>query len=82
MDALVVAHLSVARVAEGLVSRGTPLKPMGRRADRPAGHVLVATRDAVIARKERRHPSDQLRISAVDEHRVTAFATRTGGPVT
>jgi hypothetical protein len=38
----------------------------------------------VIARKERPHPGAQLRITDVDGHRVTAFATntRTGGPGT
>jgi hypothetical protein len=38
----------------------------------------------VIARKERPHPGAQLRITDVDGHRVTAFATntRTGGPAT
>ena len=38
----------------------------------------------VIARKERPHPGAQLRITDVDGHRVTAFATNTttGGPGT
>jgi len=38
----------------------------------------------VIARKERPHPGAQLRITDIDGHRVTAFATntRTGGPGT
>jgi hypothetical protein len=38
----------------------------------------------VIVRKERPHPGAQLRITDVDGHRVTAFATntRTGGPAT
>jgi len=38
----------------------------------------------VIARKERPHPGAQLRITDVDGHRVTAFATntKTGGPAT
>jgi hypothetical protein len=38
----------------------------------------------VIARKERPHPGAQLRITDVDGHRITAFATstRTGGPGT
>jgi len=38
----------------------------------------------VIVRKERPHPGAQLRITDVDGHRVTAFATntRTGGPGT
>jgi hypothetical protein len=38
----------------------------------------------VIARKERPHPGAQLRITDVDRHRVTAFATSThpGGPGT
>jgi hypothetical protein len=38
----------------------------------------------VIARKERPHPGAQLRITDVDGHRVTAFATntRSGGPGT
>src|SRR3954454_15309901 len=31
----------------------------------------------VVARKERPHPSAQLRITDVDGHRVTAFATNT-----
>src|SRR5674476_829766 len=36
----------------------------------------------VIVRKERPHPGAQLRITDVDGHRVTAFATNTttGGP--
>jgi Transposase DDE domain group 1 len=38
----------------------------------------------VIVRKERPHPGAQLRITDVDGHRVTAFATntKTGGPAT
>lgn len=38
----------------------------------------------VIARKERPHPGAQLRITDIDGHRVTAFATntRSGGPGT
>jgi hypothetical protein len=38
----------------------------------------------VIVRKERRQPGAQLRITDVDGHRVTAFATNTatGGPAT
>jgi len=38
----------------------------------------------VIARKERPHPGAQLRITDIDGHRVTTFAssTRTGGPGT
>jgi len=38
----------------------------------------------VIVRKERPHPAAQLRITDVDGHRVTAFATntKTGGPDT
>ena len=38
----------------------------------------------VIVRKERPHPGAQLRITDVDGHRITAFATntRTGGPAT
>jgi hypothetical protein len=38
----------------------------------------------VIVRKERPHPEAQLRITDVDGHRVTAFATNTttGGPAT
>jgi hypothetical protein len=38
----------------------------------------------VIVRKERPHPGAQLRITDVDGHRITAFATntKTGGPAT
>ena len=38
----------------------------------------------VIARKERPHPGAQLRITDIDGHRITVFATntRTGGPRT
>ena len=38
----------------------------------------------VIVRKERPHPGAQLRITDIDGHRITAFATntRTGGPRT
>jgi len=38
----------------------------------------------VIVRKERPHPGAQLRITDVDGHRITAFATNTatGGPTT
>jgi hypothetical protein len=60
-----------ARVAEltGLLELGRNGWPKGMR---------------VIARKERPHPGAQLRITDVDGHRVTAFATstRTGGPGT
>lgn len=31
----------------------------------------------VITRKERRHPGAQLRLTDVDGHRITAFATNT-----
>ena len=33
----------------------------------------------VIARKERTHPGDQLRLTDVDGHRITAFATNSRG---
>jgi Transposase DDE domain group 1 len=60
-----------ARVAEltGLLDLGKNNWPAGMR---------------VIARKERPHPGAQLRITDVDGHRVTAFATSTrpGGPGT
>ena len=64
--------------------RSDPRRRASRRAPRPAGHVPVAGRDADIVRKERPHPGAQLRITDVDGHRVTAFATntKTGGPAT
>jgi hypothetical protein len=52
---------------------------MGRGADRPAGPVVLPKGMRVIARKERPRPGAQLRITGIDGHRLTCFATSTRG---